>query len=156
MNFFALGAPSEDLQNLFEVQRQYNDLQRSYVVECKLVVCANPHHAHDPLHLEKAYLAHSFINLNDFLLHWMHHLRPYKKIWRPNKIYWHPNILSCRMQTSHMCQPTSCPWPHSLGKGISYSFLYRFAWFLLHKMHQMKGYKMFLSSKNNKAIHKDL
>jgi hypothetical protein len=49
-------------------------------------------------------------------------------------IKWRPKILSCRIQTSHMCQPTSCPWPPSLAKGISCSFLHRFEELLLHKM----------------------
>jgi hypothetical protein len=32
------------------------------------------------------------------------------------------DLLSYKMQTSHMCQPT-CPWPPSLGEGTSWSFL---------------------------------
>ncbi len=66
-------------------------------------------------------------------------------------IEWRPRILSSRMQTSHMCQLT-CPWSPSLGKGISCSFLHRFEWLLLHKMRQMKGYKMFLGSKTNREM----
>jgi hypothetical protein len=76
--------------------------------------------------------------------------------WRSKTIDWHPKILSSRMQIGHMCQLTSCMWPPSLGKGISCSFLHWFERFLLHKRCQMKGYKMLLSSKSNKALYKDL
>jgi hypothetical protein len=91
-----------------------------------------------------------------FLLHWMRHLKLYKTFWRPKIIEWRQKILSFRMQIGHMCQPTSCTWPPSLGKGISCSFLHRIERFLLHKMCQMKGYKKNLNSKSNRPMYKDL
>jgi hypothetical protein len=64
-----------------------------------------------PLHLEKTYFVHSFINLSDYF--WIR-----CTIWRFTKpfgsakiIEWCPKILSSRIQIGHMCQPTSCPWP---------------------------------------------
>ncbi len=61
--FVALNAPSEALQKF---SKQYSGIQRSLARKCKLVICANPHHAHDSLHLEKTYLAQTFIDLNNF------------------------------------------------------------------------------------------
>jgi hypothetical protein len=60
------------------------------------------------------------------------------------------------MQIDHMCQPTSCPWPPSLGKGISCSFLYQFEQFLLHWMCHLRLYKTFFKAKGNKLATKDL
>jgi hypothetical protein len=57
-----------------------------------------------------------------------------KPFWNTKTIEWRWKILNSKMQIGHMCKPT-CPWPPSLGKGISCSFLHQFEWFLLHLMH---------------------
>jgi hypothetical protein len=63
-----------------------------------------------------------------------------KPFWSAKTIEWCPKILSFRMQTGHMCQPT-CPWPPSLGEGIYWSFLHWFEWFLLQWMCHLKVFK---------------
>jgi hypothetical protein len=55
-----------------------------------------------------------------------------------------------------MWQPTSCRWPPSLGECISCSNLYQFEPFLLHWMHHLKCYKIFLKCKDNRVASKDL
>jgi len=75
-----------------------------------------PHHAHDPFHLEKAYFAYFFINLNKFFLHCMCHLKLYKTFWSAKTIEWHLKILSSKMKNGHMCQPTTCHDPLHLEK----------------------------------------
>ncbi len=74
-----------------------------------MVICANPH-AHDPLHLQKTYFAHSFIDLSKFYCIRCAIWSFKKPLWCAKTIEWLPKILSSRMQTGHMCQPT-CPWP---------------------------------------------
>jgi hypothetical protein len=53
-----------------------------------------------------------------------------KPFWSAKTIEWRPKILSSRIQTNHMCQPT-CPWPPSLGKNIPCWILHQFEQFLL-------------------------
>ncbi len=55
-----------------------------------------------------------------------------------------------------MWQPTSCPWPPLFGECISCSNLYWFEPFLLHWMHHLKFYKLFLKCKDNRVASKDL
>jgi hypothetical protein len=70
-----------------------------------------------------------------------------KPFWNAETIKWHPKILSSRIQTSHMCQSSSCLWPPSLGKCISCSFLCWLEQFFLHWIHHLKFYKTFLNTK---------
>ncbi len=51
---------------------------------------------------------------------------------------------------------TTCPWPSSLGKDISCSFLHQFEHFLLSWMCHLKLYKKQLKCKDNRVTSKDL
>ncbi len=62
-----------------------------------MVICADPH-AHDALHLEKMYLAHSFIDLNDFCCIGCAKWRVVLFFKVPKTTKWRPKILSSRTQ----------------------------------------------------------
>ncbi len=119
-----------------------------------MVICASPH-AHDPIHFEKAYFAHSLIDLRNFYCIRCAIWSFKKPLWCAKTIEWLPKILRSRVQTGHMCQPT-CPWPPSLREGISCLFLYHFEQFLLHWMWHLKLYKSSFKCKDNRLTSKDL
>jgi hypothetical protein len=75
-----------------------------------------PYHVYDPLHVEKAYFVHSFIDLSDFFCIGCAIWSFTKPFGSEKIIEWHLKILSFRIQIGHMCQPTSCPWPPFIWK----------------------------------------
>jgi hypothetical protein len=70
-----------------------------------------------PLSLGENISYSNFHRFERILLHWMCHLKLYKTFLKCKTIEWRWKILSCKMQIDHMCQPTSCLWPPSFGKG---------------------------------------
>ncbi len=88
-----------------------------------MVICANPH-AHDPLHLEKAYFVHSFSNLSNFYCIRCAISIFTKAFWSEKTIKWCPKILSSKMQTDHMCKPHHACYPFHLEKAyLGHSFV---------------------------------
>jgi len=59
-----------------------------------------------------------------FLLHWMCHLKFYKKIGSAKEIKWCPKILSSRIQIGHICANHIMPMTPSFGKAyLTHSFI---------------------------------
>jgi len=99
--FFALHVPSKALQNLLKCKdnrvtskdlKLYNENGHM----CQPTTCR------DPLHLEKTYLVHSFINLNDFCC------IKYAK-WRAIKWFWAPKKLN---KCANICKSLSLRYQH--------------------------------------------
>ncbi len=124
--FVALDATSKASQNILKVKRQLSDVQRLFKLQ-------NAKWSYVPTCMPMTPFIWRRHILVIFPLIWVIFVTLQNILkFKYNRMTF-KDLLSYKMQTSHMCQPT-CPWPLSLGEGISWSFLHRFEWFLLHWM----------------------
>jgi len=124
--FVALDGTSKASQNILKVKRQLRDVQRLFKLQ-------NAKWSYVPTCMPMTPFTWRRHILVIFPLIWVIFVTLQSILkFKYNRMTF-KDLLSYKMQTSHMCQPT-CPWPPSLGEGISWSFLHRFEWFLLHWM----------------------
>jgi hypothetical protein len=139
--------PSENLQHFLELQKQTSKKKMNLFKEKKKTF--------RPPCFQISYLPHFLFVLNNLKSYGSFIWNFTKSFSSAKTIEWRPKILSSKMQIGHMCQPT-CPWPSSLGKDISCSFLHQFEHFLLSWTCHLKLYKNKLKCKDNRVTSKDL